>query len=93
MTGLLPHLLWRHVEGERPHVDLLVGVDAGHDEEDAGAAGAAAEEAAQAEDDDALVLLHHLDGEAERGGKRHEDEHDRAEGDEVRAHPGALVAC
>jgi hypothetical protein len=30
------HLLGRHVEGDSPEVDLLVGVDAGQDEEDAG---------------------------------------------------------
>ena len=84
-------LLRRHVEGERPHVDLLVGVDAGHDEEDARPAGSAAEEAAEAEDDDALVLLHDLDGEAEGDGQRDEDEDDGAEGDEVRADAGALV--
>jgi hypothetical protein len=29
------HLLGRHVEGDGPEVDLLVGVDAGHDEEQA----------------------------------------------------------
>ncbi len=54
------YLLGRDIEGERPHVHLLVGVDAGDDEEDAGAAGAAAQKATQAEDDHALVLLNDL---------------------------------
>ena len=40
-----------------PHVDLLVLVDAGDDEEDAGPPGSPREEAPQAEDDSTLVLL------------------------------------
>ena len=70
----------------------MVRVDAGHDEEDARAAGAAAEQPAEPEDDDALVLLHDFDGEAERDGQRDEDQDDGAEGDEVRADAGTLVA-
>ena len=54
------HLLRWHVKGERPHVHLLVWVDAGDDEEDAGAAGAAREETAKAEDHRSLVFLHNL---------------------------------
>ena len=34
-------LLWRHAEGDGPEVDLVVLVDAGNDEEDAGSLGAA----------------------------------------------------
>ena len=35
-----PHLLGRNIEADGPEVDLLVGVDAGHDEEEARALGA-----------------------------------------------------
>ena len=51
------HLLRRDVIGLCPHVDLLIDVHTGYDEEDAWSAGAAGEQAAQAEDDGALVLL------------------------------------
>ena len=57
---LLTHLLRRHVERHRPDVDLLVGVDARHDEEEAGPLGAAGAKAAQPEHDGSLVLLDHL---------------------------------
>ncbi len=55
------YLLWRDVKGESPHVHLLVGVDAGHDEENAGSTGSAAQKSAKSEDDDSLVLLNDLD--------------------------------
>ena len=54
------NLLRGNVEGERPHVDLLVGVDAGDDEEDPGAPGPAAEQSTESEDDDTFVFLNHL---------------------------------
>ena len=41
----------------RPHVNLLVDVDAGDDEEDAGAPGSPRQQSAQPEDDRPLVLL------------------------------------
>ena len=54
------HLLRRHVEGERPHVDLLVRVHAGDDKEDPRPARATAQQATKAEDHHALVLLDNL---------------------------------
>ena len=60
LSNLLSHLLWWHVEGHGPEVHLLVGVDAGDDEEDAGTLGAALAQPTQAEDDGALVLRHDL---------------------------------
>jgi hypothetical protein len=54
------HLLRGHVEGDRPEVDLLVRVDAGHDEEEAGTLGSAGPQATQAEYHRSLVLLYHL---------------------------------
>ena len=55
-----PHLLWRHVEGYRPEVDLPVGVDARDDEEDSGALGATLAQATEPENDRSLVLLNNL---------------------------------
>ena len=56
----LTHLLRRHVEGDSPEVDLLVGVNAGHDEEEAGALGPARPQPAESEHHGSLVLLDHL---------------------------------
>ena len=55
------YLLRGHVERQRPHVHLLIGVDARDDEEDPGTAGTARQETAETEDDYALVLLDHLE--------------------------------
>ena len=52
-----PHLLGRHVVGGGPHVDLLVHVEAGDDEEDARAPRPARHQPAQPEDDRSLILL------------------------------------
>ena len=54
------HLLRRHVEGDRSEVDLLVRVDARHDEEEAGALGAARPQPPEPEHHGSLVLLHDL---------------------------------
>ena len=60
------YLLWRHVESQRTHVHLLVGVNAGHDEEDTRAPGPAGKKTTQTEDDHTFVLLNNFDGEAKR---------------------------
>ena len=54
------HLLRRHVEGDRPQVDLFVGVHTGHDEEETGAFGAAGSQTTKSEHYCPLVLLNHL---------------------------------
>ena len=51
------HLLGRDLVCRGPHVDLLVGVHTGDDEEHAGAPGSPWQQPAQPEDDGALVLL------------------------------------
>ena len=56
-TGNKTNLLWRTLIRCRPHINLLVDVDAGNDEEDPGAPGPPCEEPAQPEDDSPLVLL------------------------------------
>ena len=97
------HLLRRDVIGLCPHVDLLIDVHTGYDEEDAWPAGAAGEEAAQAEDDGALVLLqerpghrgahlHHLHRQAQGEGQGHEDEQHRDDHNGVSADSLALLA-
>ena len=55
----ISHLLWRDREVLDPHVDDLVDVDAGDDEEHAGPPGAPSQDPAQAEDDGLLVFLDH----------------------------------
>ena len=52
------HLLGRDLVCRGPHVDLLVGVDTGNDEEHAGPPGSPRQQPAQPEDDRALVFLH-----------------------------------
>ncbi len=54
------YLLRRDVKGDCSEVDLLVGVDARHHEEEAGALGAARSQSTQAENDGPLVFLNHL---------------------------------
>ena len=51
------YLLRRNIVGCRPHVDLLVNIQAGDDEEDPGTPGTALDQSAQSEDDGSLVLL------------------------------------
>ena len=51
------HLLGRDVIGGSPHVNLLVDIEAGDDEEDAGSSGSTREKTTQPEDDRSLVLL------------------------------------
>lgn len=58
-SGSAYFLRW-HVKGQGPHVDLLVRIDAGNNEEDPGAPGASAQKSAEPEDDHPLVLLDHL---------------------------------
>ena len=50
-------LLWRDLVGWSPHVDLLVDVDAGDDEEHPGTSGSSWQETTKAEDDSSLVFL------------------------------------
>ena len=50
-------LLGGHVVGGRPHVNLLIDIDTGDDEEDPGTPGSPGEEAPQPEDHCTLVLL------------------------------------
>ena len=54
------YLLRRHVEGDRPQINLAVGVNAGNDEEDAGPLGSPLQQSPQSEDDCPFVLLDNL---------------------------------
>ena len=56
----MSNLLRGNIECLSTHVYLLIDIDTGQYEEDAGAAGAASKEEAQPEDDRPFVLLHHL---------------------------------
>ena len=57
-----------------PHVNLLVNIHTGNDEEDSRPPGSPCQQSAQSEDDCPLVLLDHLDHEEE--GEREEDEYE-----------------
>ena len=86
------HLLGRDLVCRGPHVDLLVGVDTGNDEEHARPPGSPGQQPAQPEDDCPLVLLDHLDGVEEREGERGHDQNERDDGQQEAAQPGALLA-
>ena len=51
------YLLGRDLVVVGPHVDLLVGVHTGEDEEDPRAPGSAHQQSSESEDDGSLVLL------------------------------------
>ena len=75
------YLLRRNIVGCRSHVDLLVNIQAGDDEEDPGTPGSALDQSAQSEDDGSLVLLDHFDGEEEGEGEGAEDDEDAGDGE------------
>ena len=54
------NLLWWDIVGLCPHVNLLVVVNTGNDEEHSWSPGATLEEPSQPEDDGSLVLLYWL---------------------------------
>ena len=51
------HLLWWNLVVVSPHVDLLVSVDTGEDEEDPGTPGTANKQSSESEDNGPLILL------------------------------------
>ena len=59
MSSLRYFLRW-DLESFCSHVNLLVNINAGDDEEDPGPPGSASQEAAQPEDDGSLVLLEQI---------------------------------
>ena len=87
------YLLWWNFVSAGPHINFLINIHAGDDEEDAGSARPAGQEAAQPEDDRPLVLLHHLHRAGEGEGEGEEYEEDRGDGQhhsaEVRTFPAA----
>ena len=73
------NLLWWNLISLTPHVNLLVNIHTGDDEEDPRPPGSARQETAQSEDDGSLVLLDHLDGGGEGAGEGDQDEQDGEE--------------
>ena len=57
----------RHVEGDGPEIDLLVGVDTRHDEEETRTLGAPRSQSTQSEHHGPLVLLDDLEKDTMRG--------------------------
>ena len=77
------HLLWRHVVGLSPHINLLVDIHARDHKEDARAPGSARQEQSQSKYDGSLVLLDHLDDEAQREGESGQHQQEGAEDQQV----------
>ena len=88
-----PHLLRRDVKADCPEVDLLVSVNAGHDEEQAGPLGSPGSEAAQPEDDRPLVLLDHLDAHTEGHRDGDQEEEEGEGGDDVSTQAGLILGA
>ena len=78
----MSNLLRGNIECLSTHVYLLIDIDTGQYEEDAGAAGAASKKEAQPEDDRPFVLLHHLHHPQEREGEGDQDEEEREQSEE-----------
>ena len=75
--------MWRDVVGLSPHINLLVDIHTGDDEEHPRAPGSARQEQSQSKYDGSLVLLDDLDDEAEREGQGGQDQHQGAEDQQV----------
>ena len=79
------YFLWRNVKGLSSHVNLLVDINTGNDEEDSRTPGSSCQEPAQPEDDGPLVLLDHLNRVEEGEGEGGDDEKEGDDGHEVTA--------
>ena len=88
--------MWRDVKGLRPHVNNLVDIDTGDDEEDAGSSCSARQKETQPaqggggsyqesgpEHDGSLVLLDHLDHKEEGEGEGDDNEEDGEDDQEL----------
>ena len=90
MSSLCYFLRW-DLESFCSHVNLLVDINAGDDEEDPGPSGSARQEAAQPEDDGSLVLLDHLDGGGQGAGQGEQDQQDGEQSYQEGADVGSLI--
>jgi len=79
--------LWRNLVRLAPHVDLLIHVDTGDDEEDPGTSSSTGEKAAKAKYDGALVLLDHFDDEEKGEGKGGDDHEEGGDSEETLCWP------
>ena len=84
--------MWRNVKRLSSHINLLVNIHTGNDEEDSRPPGSSCQQSAQSEDDGSLVLLDHLHHEQEGEREGDEDDEDRDEGDHVSTETRALAA-
>ena len=87
------HLLRRDVKADCPEVDLLVSVNAGHDEEQAGTLRSPGSQSSQPEDDRPLVLLHHLDAHTEGHRDGDQEEEEGEGGDDVSTQAGLILGA
>ena len=86
------NLLWRYIKCLCSHVNLLIDIHTGDDEEDPRPPGSSWQQPSQSEDDGSLVLLDHLDGEEEREGEGAEDDEDAGDGEKEGAETRTLLA-
>ena len=87
------HLLWRDIKADCPEVDLLVSVNAGHDEEQAGSLRSPGPQPSQPEDDRPLVLLDHLDTHTERHRDGDQEEEEGEGCDDVSTQAGLVLSA
>ena len=73
------HLLRRNFIGASTHINLLVNIHTGDDEEDSRPPGSSRQQPAQSEDDGSLVLLDHLHHEQEGEREGDHDEQERSD--------------
>ena len=78
---IISYLLWRDFKSLSPHINFLVYIHTGDDEEHSRAPGSSCQQSAQSEDDGSLVLLDHLDREEEGEGQGAEDDEDAGDGE------------
>ena len=73
------------------HIDLLVDIHTGDDEEDSRPPGSSCQQPAKSEDDGSLVLLDHLHHEYEAEGEGGDYQHQREYGESQGTDPRSLL--
>ena len=86
------YFLWRNVKGLSSHVNLLIDVHTGYDEEDPRPPGSPCQQPPQPEDDGPLVLLDHLHHEQEGEGEGDHYEQQRSNGHDEGTDTRTLLA-
>ena len=75
------------------HVNDLIDVNTGNDEEDSWPPGSSCQDPSQAEYDSLLILLDNLDDKTQGEGQRDKDKDDRANDEKLSTYTWSLVTC